>query len=146
MVLKKVNVMWFELNSRQSKVYPNILIEDVTLKSVDKQKYLGVTFDSKNMSYYLYLINSHKHCLSTNLLKLSVKSLVLSQLYYALPVWGPPLNQQLLQWLECMQNRAVRLYKHLSKFDHLSKRHHQLKWLPLRNLIEQELNKNLKRE
>ena len=101
--------MWFKLNSRQSTEYRNILVEDITLKSVDKQKYLGVMFDStlswtqqvsevcKKMSYYLYFINSHKHCLSTNLLKLLVESLVLSHLYYALPVWGPPLNQQLLQ-------------------------------------------------
>ena len=31
-----------------------------------------------------------------------------------------PLNQQLLQCLECIQNHAVRLCRNLSKFDHVS--------------------------
>ena len=53
-----------------------------------------------------------------------------------MPVWGLPLTQQLLQRLERMQNQAVRLCKHLSKFDHISEHYHQLKWLPLRKLIQ----------
>ena len=40
-----------------------------------------------------------------------------SHLSYALPVW---MNQQLHQRLERTQNRAVRLCKNLSKFDHVS--------------------------
>ena len=47
---------------------------------------------SVKMAYYLYLSNAHKRCLNSNLLKLLVESLILSHLYYALPVWGPPLN------------------------------------------------------
>ena len=65
---------------------------DVVLRQVDKQKYLGVMFDTrlswthqvsnvcKKMAYYLHLINLHKHCLSPHLLKLLLESLVLSHL------------------------------------------------------------------
>ena len=35
-----------------------------------------------------------------------------------------------------MQNWAVRLCKHLSKFDYVSEHYRQLKWLPLRKLIQ----------
>ena len=130
-------------------MYPNILVNYVALKLVDKQKYLGVVFDSKlswahqvsNVckkwhTHYLYLINSHKLCLNSNLLKLLVESLVLSHLYYALPIWGPPLTRQLSQRLERLQNRAVRLCRSLSKFDHVSEHYSSLKWLPLQQLIQ----------
>ena len=40
--------------------------------------------------------------------------------YIITTVWGPPLTQQPLQRLERMQNRAIRLSKYLSKFDHVS--------------------------
>ena len=67
----KSSVMWFKTKSKKCLEYPNILIHDTTLKSVDKQKYLGITFDSglswihqvsetcRKMSYYLYLISAH---------------------------------------------------------------------------------------
>ena len=144
----KSSVMWFKTKSKKCSGYPNIIIHDTTLKPVDKQKYLGIMFDSKlswihqvsetcrKMSYYLHLISSHKHYLSTELIKLLVESLVFSHLCYCLPVWGPPLTQQLLQRLERMQNRAIRLCKNLSKFDHVSEYYRQLKWLPLRKLIQ----------
>ena len=74
---------------------------------------------------------------TSKLKMLLVESLVFSHLYYCLPVWGPPLTQQLLQRrLERMQNRAVRLCKRLSKFDQVSEHYRQLKWLPLRELIQ----------
>ena len=88
------------------------------------------------MLYYLYLISSHKHCLRADLIKLLIESLVFPQLNYCLPVWGPPLTQQLSQRLERMQNRAVRLCKHLSKFDHVSENYRQLKWLPFEKLVQ----------
>ena len=67
---------------------------------------------------------SHKHCLSADLIKLLIESLVFPYLNYCLAVWGelwgPLLTQQLSQRLERMQNRAGRLCNHLSKFDHVS--------------------------
>ena len=117
----KSSVMLFKTKSKRCLEYSNILIYDTILKSVDKQKYLGIMFDSRlswihqvsetcsKMSYYLYLISSHKHCLSADLIKLLIESLVFPHLNYCLPVWGPPLTQQLSQRLERMQNQAVRL-------------------------------------
>ena len=35
-----------------------------------------------------------------------------------------------------MQNRAVRLCKHLSRFDHVSEYYRQLKWLPFKELVQ----------
>ena len=61
------------------------------------------------MSYYLYLLNSHRHVLGDAIMKLLLDSLVLSHIHYALPVWGPPLSAQLLCCLKRMLNRAVRL-------------------------------------
>ena len=59
-----------------------------------------------------------------------------SHLSYALSVWGPSLNQQLLQRLERSQNRAVRLCKNLSRFDHVSGHYRALRWLPSQQLIQ----------
>ena len=99
--------------------YPPIVVDGVTLKVVDKQKYLGVIFDPslsmanevsnvcKKMAYYFHLISSHKRILSTQLLNLLIDSLVFSHLYYALPVWGPSLTQQLSQCMIHLQNRAL---------------------------------------
>ena len=81
------------------------------------------------MSYYLYLISSHKHCSSADLIKLLIESLVFPYLNYRLAVWGPLLTQQLSQRLERMQNRAVRLCKNLFEFDYVSEYYCQLKWL-----------------
>ena len=127
----KSSVMWFKTKSKKCLEYPNILIHDTILKSVDKQKCLGIMLDSRlswiqqvsetcsKISYYLYL-SAHKHCSSADLIKLLIESLVFPHLNYYLPVWSPPLTQQLSQRLERMQNRAVKLCKHLSKFDHVS--------------------------
>ena len=131
--------MWFRVSSRKKVVFPDIFVNDVVLRPVDKQKYLGVMFDTwthqvsnvcKKMAYYLHLINLHKHCLSPRLIKLLMESLVFSHLSYALPVWGPSLNQRLFQRLEHSQNRVVRLCKNLSRFDHVSGHYRSLRWLP----------------
>ena len=80
----------------------------------------------KKMSYYLYLLNSHRHVLNNTMMKLLLDSLVLSHIYYALPVWGPSLNVQLSSRLKRMQNRAVRLVSSLKKYDHVSDHYKQL--------------------
>ena len=63
----------------------------------------------KKMLFYLYLINSHRHVLSSGLIKMLLESLVLSHLTYCITVWGPFLTHTLLSCLQCMQNQAVRL-------------------------------------
>ena len=66
----KSNVMWFNVK-RLATSPPPILLNSVPLSSVQKQKYLGATFDTNlnwsshvagvclSMSYYLHLINCH---------------------------------------------------------------------------------------
>ena len=47
------------------------------------------------------------------------KSLILSRIDYALPVWGPPLNKSQVARLQRLQNRAIRVTKCLRKYDHV---------------------------
>ena len=68
--LKKSSVMWFSIKPPLVDP-PPVLHEGIPLSSVDKQRYLGVTFDNRlnwsshvskvcgSMSYYLNLINSY---------------------------------------------------------------------------------------
>ena len=145
----KSTVMWFKVSNRKQPVeYPDIVVDDTALQVVTKQKYLGVILDNclswnhhvpyicKKMSYYLYVINKHRHVLSSDLIKLLIDSLVLSHLNYSLPVWGPSLHQNHLQRLKRMQNRAVRLCRNLKKSDHITEHYCALRWLPLEYLIQ----------
>ena len=81
---------------------------------VDKQKYLGVTFDSRltwslhiskvcgSKSYYLMLINCHVKYLPSTIVKMLIESLVFSRYTYALPVWAPVISRDSMSWLHCM--------------------------------------------
>ena len=147
--LQKFSIMWFKGSSRKKLMYPNIFVNDIVLRKVDKQKYLwcavflipGYPGFTKclmfaKMACYLYLIKSHGHCLSSHLLMLFLELLVLSHLSHALPVWGPSLNQQLLQHLERSQNHTVRLRKNFSRFEHVCNHYRSLSWLPFQQLIQ----------
>ena len=46
-VILKSSVIWFSVRSRNNGAQPQILIDNVPLSQVTKQKYLGVTFDNK---------------------------------------------------------------------------------------------------
>ena len=59
-----------------------------------------------------------------------------SHLTYALCVWGPSLTQQQQQRLQGMQNRAIRFCTGSRKFDSVRQYHHQLRWLPISELIQ----------
>ena len=108
-----------------------VFVNNTVLKIISHQKYLGIIFDDKlqwsshidkvckSMSYYLYLIGSHR-----------TESLVLSRMRYTIAVWGPSLQ---LQW---MQNRGVRLSCNLRKYDHVSSHHLGLKWLSVQDQIK----------
>ena len=97
------NVMWFNVK-RLATSPPPILLNSVPLSSVQKQKYLGVTFDTnlnwsshvasvcRSMSYYLHLINCHVKSLPSDIIKMLVESLVFSRYTYALSVWGPAIH------------------------------------------------------
>ena len=146
---RKSSVMWFKASSRSTGFsYPPISIDGVELTVTKKQKYLGLIFDCSlswahhvanvcsKMSYYLYLLGSHRHVIDYSLMKMLLESLVLSHLSYSVVVWGPSLGSTLLQRLQRMQNRAVRLCCNLRKYDHVSAFYHRLSWLPLPCFIQ----------
>ena len=77
----KSTVMWFKVSNRkQPSEFPDIVVDDTVLQVVTKQKYLGVILDNclswnhhvshicKKMSYYLYVINKHRHVFSSDLM------------------------------------------------------------------------------
>ena len=98
--LNKSNVMWFNVK-RLATSPPPILLNSVPLSSVQKQKYLGVTFDTnlnwsshvasvcRSVLYYLHLINCYVKSLPSDIIKMLVESLVFSRYTCALSVWGP---------------------------------------------------------
>ena len=107
-------VLWFSVKATRQPTYPPITVDNSVLCVVTQQKYLSLVFDSqlsrsshvsgicKKMSYYLNLLNSHRFVLNNNIMKLLLDSLVLSHIYYALPVWGPSLSVQLSSHLKRM--------------------------------------------
>ena len=48
----------------------------------------------KSMSYYLYMIGSHRTSLTHSVSKMLVELLVLSRMRYAISTWGPALQQK----------------------------------------------------
>ena len=78
--LKKSSVMWFSARSQNTGAQPQILIDNVPLSSVIKQKYMGVTFGNmlnwsphvaaacRSMAYYLYQIHHHSRSLPSIIL------------------------------------------------------------------------------
>ena len=144
--LNKSNVMWFDVK-RLATSPPPILLNSVPLSSVQKQKYLGVTFDTtlnwsshvasvcRSMSYYLHLINCHVKSLPSDITKMLVESLVFSRYIYALSVWGPAIHQDSLSRISRLQNRAVRMTCNLHKYDHISHHRGNLRWLSVSSFI-----------
>ena len=111
----KSSVMWFSASSRAAGIlYPLISIDGVELTVTMKQKYLGLIFDCSlswahhvakvcsKMSYYLYLLRTHRHVIDYNLMKMLLESLALSHLSYCVTVWGPSLGSILSQRLQRM--------------------------------------------
>ena len=142
--IKKSSIMWF--SSKSTAVSPPlVLLNTVPLSCVHKQKYLGVTFNTRlNWSFHVanvcknmsYLINTHVKSLPSHIFKMLVESLVFScYTYYALPVWGPAIHQNSLTCLSCLQNRTVRMTCNLRKYDHISNHRAALGWLSIPSFI-----------
>ena len=142
-------IMWFRISRPKSGVsLPPVYLNHSPLSCVVHHKYLGVHFDPqlswdthisnicKRMSYYLYLMSYHHRVLPSCILKLLANSLVISQLTYALPVWGPSLKVNLCSRLHRLYNRAVRVVCGLRKYDHVASSRRTLGWLPLDNLMK----------
>ena len=146
--IQKSRVLWFHIGKRKKQQsYPSISINQTTLQPTERQKYLGLVFDShlswdlqvssvcKKMSYYLHLIKLHSRVLNHHIMKLLIDSLVFSHLTYALPVWGTSVKQSLTQRLVRFQNRAVRLLYNLQRMDHVTEYYRYAEWLPLPQLV-----------
>ena len=111
--IQKSRILWFHIGKRkkQRQLYPSISINDITLQATERQRYLGLVFDSKlswdlqisnvckKMLHYLHLIKLHSRVLNHHIMKLLIDSLVFSHLPYALSVWGISIKQQLVQRL-----------------------------------------------
>jgi len=109
LVNHRISISWFCIGrQKKQQSYPSISINDVNLQTIQKQKYLGLIFDSrlswdyqvrmyvcKKMSYYLHLIKSHSKVLNHHITKLVIDSLAFSHLVYVLSVWGPSVKQRL---------------------------------------------------
>ena len=64
-----------------------------------------------------------------------VGSLIFTRFDYAIPVWGPPLQQCQVSHLQHLQNAAVRVTKSLRKYDRISTHRNNLNWLPISHQI-----------
>ena len=106
---------------RQFSEQPDIVVDDTMLQVTAKQKYFGLIFDiqltwsghvslRQKMSYYLHLVGLHKCVLPVCLIKLLMDSLVLYNVQYALPDWGPSTYQHHIQRLQRFQNHAVHIF------------------------------------
>ena len=71
-----------------------------------------------------------KGWLITYILLDTIMVLVLSHLNYALPVWGLPLNSDLVSCLCHFHNWAVRVTCGLRRYDHVSDCRLRLRWFP----------------
>ena len=147
--VSKCSVMWFQSRLKLSSSPPDICIDGTPLQTVDSQKYLGVIFDNtlqwsehvsafcKTMSFYLFWINSYRHSLPTEVIKMLIDSLVVSHLVYALPVLGTMLtlaHQQRLQWLHNW-GVSTGIAASLQKFDHVSHHRRKFYWLSIPSLV-----------
>ena len=114
--------MWFSIKPSAASL-PPVMVDDVALSVVSKQKYLDVMFDSqlnwshhvaavcKSMSYYLMMIGSHAKNLPSTIIRI-VECLAFSYYTYALPVWGTAVHKISLSHLTCLYNHGIRSIGH----------------------------------
>lgn len=81
----------------------------------------------------LKLLYSYKNCLDKNSRTILCESLVLSHLNFADVVYGPSLTNYNYNRLQRIQNSCVRFIFGLRKFDHISDKYEDLRWLKARD-------------
>lgn len=77
----------------------------------------------------LRLLYPHRQYLNTNTRKMLCDSLVLSQFAYGATVYGPCLDSDSLNRIQRVQNACVRFIFGIAKFEHVSYRLQELRWL-----------------
>lgn len=145
----KSNIMLFGNKNKINtlKEHLNINIDDVPLPIVNSIKNLGIILDTKlrfsehtkklmQKSYSnLKLIYASRHLLNFNLKKMLCETLVLSNFNYGNFIYGPCLSVLDKNRVQKVQNTCCRLIFGLRKFDSVSERINELKWLKMENRI-----------
>ena len=126
---------------------PSLHINDISLEATDKVKNLGVTID-KNLSMSFFIsslcknsyvqlrkIASIRHCLTTEVTKTLVTSLVLSRLDYCNAVLAGT-SKKFLSRLQVVQNNAARLILKKKNSTSATPLLKELHWLPIAQRID----------
>jgi hypothetical protein len=125
----------------------DIRIGDITVKTLQSVKNLGVILDSnmnfekqvnkmcKNAYFNLKNIAKIRRCLNKEDTKLAVNALVAPHLDYGNGLlFG--IKKSLINKLQVTQNSAARLIEKLRKYDHITECRKELHWLPIEARIE----------
>lgn len=119
----------------------NIGINNVRIDISNSSKNLGILLDrslrfreqtAKNIQKAytaLRLLYPHKSYLSRDTKKMLCETLVLSQFIYCAPVYGPCLDTDCINRIQRVQNSCIRFIYGIRKFDHVSHKLKELKWL-----------------
>ena len=122
-----------------------IKINDQTLPFVDGVRNLGIFMDNtfryrshiltslKNAYLRLKFLFPHRRVLSQEIKTMLCESLVLSCFLYCSPTFFPCLDSIHLSKIQKVQNACLRYIFGLRKFDHVSHRLKDLKWLNMKN-------------
>lgn len=143
----KSNLMLFGAKNKVNAIKNilNINIDGTTLPIVNKAKSLGVTFDSdmrfkshiKNLMQKsfssLKLIYACRHILNFNLRKMLCESLVLSHFNYCDVVFGFCIDEYDKRRIQKVQNSCCRIIFGLRKYDRISHKIKECKWLNMNN-------------
>lgn len=149
----KSNLILFGSNNKKLflKDKLNIQIDGVHLPVIDHAKNLGVILDTDlrfkehvkkllQKSYSsLKLIYANRDILNFKLKKILCESLVLSHFSYCDFIYGPCLDQFEKNRIQKVQNSCCRLIHGLRKFDHISHKVREIKWLNMENRRELHL-------
>lgn len=121
----------------------NIMIDNTTLEFSQESKILGIIFDEKLRFYShvsklfqrayikLKVLYSNRYIMNYKLRKKLCESLVIPIFHYCDIVYFPCLDVLTQNRIQRVQNICCRFVCNLRKFDHLSDKFTQLKWLKM---------------
>ena len=124
----------------------DIKLNDISIKQVHETKLLGVTVDNTlswkkhichiiaKMGRGISIIRRHASYMDQRTLKIITQSLILSHLDYCPAVWSNA-NNELLNKLQCMQNRAARTVLKCGNRTNIVSMHKKLNWLMVKDRL-----------
>ena len=147
----KTELLVLHSKFRQISLQPNITVKSDTIKSSEKARNIGVTFDrTLTMSphineviegafYHLRNIAKIRKYISADTTEVLVHSFVSSRLDFCNSLlYGLPKSE--LNKLQNVQNAAARVIACLRKYDHISPTLRNLHWLPVQERIVFKIN------